>query len=109
MDKLVNKAWNTSTVCNVAGALSWQAGRQPDAAAIHYPTRSWLRRWHYASCSYYQLNELSNSFARGMTQLGIVAGTRTALMLKPTEFLRYFALFKLAPAGPIDLESACRP
>ncbi|HLF31287.1 MAG TPA: fatty acid CoA ligase family protein [Xanthomonadales bacterium] len=110
MNKLVNSAqvnrvWNTVTVCNVAGALSWQAQRQPDAAAIHYPVRSLLRRWHYASCSYYQLNELSNRYARGMAQYGIVAGTRTALMLKPgLEFFAvFFALFK-AGAVPVLID-----
>ncbi|MGH6630195.1 MAG: hypothetical protein ACREB3_10730, partial [Burkholderiales bacterium] len=68
MDKLVNSTWNTGTVCNIAGALSWQARRQPDATAIYYPTRSLLRRWRYSACSYYQLDELSNSYARGLTQ-----------------------------------------
>jgi acyl-coenzyme A synthetase/AMP-(fatty) acid ligase len=64
-----------------------------------------LRRWHYVSCSYRQLNELSNRYARGMAQLGIVAGMRTALMLKPgLEFVAvFFALFK-AGAIPVLID-----
>lgn len=95
-------SWNTDKLCNVAGALSWQARRQPDTTAIYYPTRTMLGRWRYSSCSYYQLDELSNSFARGMAQHGIVPGTRTALMLKPgLEFFAvFFALFK-AGAVPV--------
>ena len=102
MDTPLDNRWNTGTVCNVAGALSWQARRQPDATAIYYPSRSFFGRWRYAACSYYQLDELSNGYARGMAQYGIVAGTRTALMLQPgLEFFAvFFALFK-AGAVPV--------
>ena len=105
MDSLVNKPWNTDKICNVAGALSWQASRQPDVTAIHYPVRSWSGRYHYASCSYYRLDELSNSYARGMAEFGIVAGTRTALMLPPglDFFAVFFALFK-AGAVPVLID-----
>jgi olefin beta-lactone synthetase len=100
-----SKPWNTDAVCNVAGALAWQASRQPDATAIYYPTRSLFKGMHYAACSYYQLEELSNAYARGMAQYGIVPGTRTVLMLKPgLEFFAvFFALFK-AGAVPVLID-----
>jgi len=105
MDKQASKPWNTDSVCNIAGALAWQASRQPDVAAIHYPTRSLFKGVHYASCSYYQLDELSNAYARGMAQYGIAPGTRTVLMLKPgLEFIAvFFALFK-AGAVPVLID-----
>ncbi len=105
MDTLVNKPWNTKTVCNVAGALAWQAQRQPDVPAIYYPARSLFKGTHYVARSYYHLNELSNAYARGMTQYGIVAGTRTALMLRPglDFFAVFFALFK-AGAIPVLID-----
>lgn len=91
-----HKPWNTDKVCNVAGALAWQAQRRPDAIAIHYPVRSLFKGVHYAACSYRQLHELSDAYARGMTEYGIVAGTRTALMLRPglDFFAVFFAMFK---------------
>jgi len=110
MDTPVNKPplhnpWNTDKVCNVAGALAWQARRQPDVPAVHYPARGWLKRGRYKACSYYQLNELCNAYARGSTQHGIVAGTRVALMLNPgLDFIAvFFALFK-AGAIPVLID-----
>jgi acyl-CoA synthetase (AMP-forming)/AMP-acid ligase II len=99
------KPWNTDTICNVAGALAWQARRQPDATAIHYPVRSWFGTPGYAACSYRQLEELSNAYARGMARYGIAAGTRTALMLAPglDFFAVFFALFK-AGAVPVLID-----
>jgi len=96
MDIPVTKPWDTEKLCNVAGALSWQARRQPEVAAIHHPVRSLLKGIRYSSCSYRQLNELSNQYAAGLTEFGIVAGTRVALMLKPglDFFAVFFALFK---------------
>jgi len=105
MDMLVNKPWNTDKVCNVAGALAWQAGRQPDATAIHYPSNRLFRKPRYATCNYYQLDELSNIYARGLTEYGIGPGTRTALMLRPglDFFAVFFALFK-AGAVPVLID-----
>jgi len=105
MDIPLTKPWNTDTLCNVAGALAWQARRQPDAAAMHYPARSLIRGAHYKACNYYRLNELSNAYARGMAFCGIVPGTRSALMLRPgIDFLAvFFALFK-AGAIPVLID-----
>ena len=29
--------WNTDKLCNIAGALAWQAARQPEAIAVRFP------------------------------------------------------------------------
>jgi acyl-CoA synthetase (AMP-forming)/AMP-acid ligase II len=90
---------------NVATALSWQARRQPNAVAIHYPRKGSFGRVEYADCSYLELDELSNCYARGLAEYGIAPGTRTALMLTPgLEFLAmFFALFK-AGAVPVLID-----
>ena len=87
---------------NVASALSLQARRQPGVAAIHYPKRSAFGKHRYASCTYRELNDLSDCYARGLHQYGIGPGTRTALMLTPglNFFAVFFALFK-AGAVPV--------
>jgi len=96
MDMPVNKAWETGSLGNVAGALGWQASEQPNATAIHYPEGGLFKRMKYASCTYQDLNELSDLYARGMREYGIEPGTRTALMLTPglDFFAMFFAMFK---------------
>ena len=96
MDMPVDKSWNTDVFNNVAAALSRQAEQQPNASAIHYPAGTPLGRVKYTSCSYYDLNELSDCYARGLREYGIEAGTRTALMLTPglDFFAMFFAMFK---------------
>ena len=81
---------------NVASALSRQAEQQPNATAIHYPAGTPFRRGKYKSCSYLELNELSDCYARGLREYGIEAGTRAALMVTPgLDFLAmFFAMFK---------------
>ena len=91
MDMPVDRSWNTDEHNNVAAALSRQAEQQPHAIAIHYPSGNALKRGKYTSCSYLELNDLSNCYARGLLEYGIEAGTRTALMLTPG--LDFFALF----------------
>jgi acyl-CoA synthetase (AMP-forming)/AMP-acid ligase II len=105
MDMPVETAWNRDDVANVATALSWQARRQPNATAIHHPQGGAFRKTDYASCTYQELDELSNSYARGLAAYGIVAGTRTALMLTPglDFFAVFFALFK-AGAVPVLID-----
>jgi acyl-CoA synthetase (AMP-forming)/AMP-acid ligase II len=94
--------WNRPDYCNVAAALSWQAARQGDAPAIHYPTGLSGGRVQYASCSYYELDTLSDTYARGLHEYGIGRGMRTALMVPPglSFFALFFALFK-AGAVPV--------
>ncbi|MBT8046931.1 MAG: AMP-binding protein [Xanthomonadales bacterium] len=105
MDMPVEKAWNTEELSNVASALSLQARRQPNAVAIHYPKSGAFRKQHYASCTYQELNELSDCYARGLHEYGITPGTRTALMLTPglDFFAMFFALFK-AGAVPVLID-----
>jgi acyl-CoA synthetase (AMP-forming)/AMP-acid ligase II len=96
MDMPVDRPWKTDQLNNVAAALSRQAEQQPNATAIHYPARGPFKRVKYASCSYFELNELSDCYARGLREYGIEAGTRTALMLTPglDFFAMFFAMFK---------------
>ncbi len=105
MDMPVEKTWNTDEFSNVAGALTWQARRQPNAIAIHYPKSSTFKKDHYESCTYRELNELSDCYARGLHQYGITPGTLTALMLTPglDFFAVFFALFK-AGAVPVLID-----
>ncbi|MBT8051452.1 MAG: AMP-binding protein [Xanthomonadales bacterium] len=97
--------WNTDEGPNVAGALSWQARRQPNATAIHYPSGGTFGKEKYLECSYQELDELSNTYARGLKAYGIGPGTRTALMLTPglDFFAVFFALFK-AGAVPVLID-----
>jgi len=105
MDMAVETRWNTDDSANVASALSWQARRQPNVTAIHYPQGGAFRKSDYASCTYQELDELSNAYARGLEAYGIAPGTRTALMLTPgLEFFAvFFALFK-AGAIPVLID-----
>ena len=97
--------WNRPDHCNVAGALSWQASRQADAPAIHYPTGISGGRVQYRSASYFELDDLSDRYARGLREYGIERGTRTALMVPPglPFFALFFALFK-AGAVPVLID-----
>ena len=105
MDMPVESNWKWDEASNVATALSWQARRQPNATAIHYPQSGSFRKGGYTSCSYQELDELSNSYARGLAAYGIEPGTRTALMLTPglDFFAVFFALFK-AGAVPVLID-----
>jgi acyl-CoA synthetase (AMP-forming)/AMP-acid ligase II len=105
MDMPVEKTWNTDEFSNVASALNWQARRQPQVTAIHYPKGGVLKKRRYQSCTYRELNELSDRYARGLHRYGIGPGTRTALMLTPglDFFAMFFALFK-AGAVPVLID-----
>ena len=96
MDMSVDNTWNTEKFSNVAGALSWQAERQPVETAIHYPQGKSFKNPKYTSCSYQELNTLSNSYARGLLEFGIEPGTRAAMMLTPglDFFAMFFAMFR---------------
>ena len=105
MDMPVEKTWNTDEFTNVASALNWQAQRQPGVTAIYYPKSGALKKSRYESCTYQELNELSETYARGLLEYGIGPGTRTALMLTPglDFFAMFFALFK-AGAVPVLID-----
>lgn len=105
MDKPLSKSWDSDSLCNVAGALAEQASLQPDLVAVRYPDKRPFRSGRYRACTYYQLEHLSNSYARGLQAYGIGPGVRTALMLRPgLEFIAvFFALFK-AGAVPVLID-----
>jgi len=101
----MNPDWNNPELCNVAGGLAWQAGHRGSATAIHYPTGLSKGQINYSACSYNDLEELSNTYARGLHEYGISRGTRTALMVPPglDFFALFFALFK-AGAVPVLID-----
>jgi acyl-CoA synthetase (AMP-forming)/AMP-acid ligase II len=101
----VENTWNKEEFNNVASALSWQAARQPGVTAIYYPRSSSFSKNNYDSCTYQELNQLSDTYARGLQAYGIGPGVRTALMLTPglDFFAMFFALFK-AGAVPVLID-----
>jgi acyl-CoA synthetase (AMP-forming)/AMP-acid ligase II len=105
MDMPVDRTWDTESSSNVAAALSWQAERQPNAIAIHYPGSKNFKIAKYKSCTYQELDQLSNCYARGLQEYGIEPGTRTALMLTPglDFFAMFFAMFR-AGAVPVLID-----
>ncbi len=105
MDKPLSKSWDSDSLCNVAGALAEQARLHPDLVAVRYPHQRIFRKGQYRACTYYQLEHLSNTYARGLQAYGIGPGVRTALMLRPgLEFIAvFFALFK-AGAVPVLID-----
>ena len=66
MDMPVEESRNREPFSNVASALTWQARRQPNRTAIHYPARTALGKKQYRSFSYEELNTLSDCYARGL-------------------------------------------
>ena len=76
MDSPVTKPWNTAKFCNIAGALRWQAERQPGTIAVHHPGKRNIGPGKSSSYSYLELNELTVAYARGMEELGISRGDR---------------------------------
>ncbi|HET6566285.1 MAG TPA: fatty acid CoA ligase family protein [Xanthomonadales bacterium] len=105
MDKPLSKSWDCESLCNVAGALAEQSKLQPDVIAVRYPDERPFRKGKYRTCSYYQLDHLSNRYAHGLQAYGIGPGVRTVLMVSPgLEFIAmFFALFK-AGAIPVLID-----
>ncbi|HJR74326.1 MAG TPA: fatty acid CoA ligase family protein [Luteimonas sp.] len=85
--------------CNIAAALPRLARERPDQVAMRCPGRG--GRYDVA-LTYAQLDARSDAIAAGLAKRGIVRGTRTVLMVRPTPefFLLMFALFK-AGAVPV--------
>lgn len=88
-----------TTACNIAASLPRLARERPDQIAMRCPGRD--GRYDIA-LSYAQLDARSDAIAAGLAKRGIVRGTRTVLMVRPTPefFLLMFALFK-AGAVPV--------
>ncbi len=85
--------------CNIAAALPRLAAEAPSRVAMRCPGP----RGDYAvSLTYGELDARSDAIAAGLARRGIVRGTRTVLMVRPTPefFLLMFALFK-AGAVPV--------
>lgn len=88
-----------SEPCNIAAALPRLARERPDQVAMRCPGRG--GRYDIA-LTYAQLDARSDAIAAGLAMRGVVRGTRTVLMVRPTPefFLLMFALFK-AGAVPV--------
>ncbi|MFC0676262.1 olefin beta-lactone synthetase [Lysobacter korlensis] len=90
--------------CNIAAALPRLAREAPDRIAMRCPGRRGLRGFarYDLTLTYAQLDQRSDAIAAGLAKRGIVRGTRTVVMVRPTPefFLLMFALFK-AGAVPV--------
>jgi acyl-CoA synthetase (AMP-forming)/AMP-acid ligase II len=88
-----------SAIVNVASHLSAMAAREPDRSAVCIRDiyfRPWIHN-EGDELSFGQLDTISGQIARGLSEIGIVRGVRTALMVPPSFefFLLTFALFKV--------------
>lgn len=85
--------------CNIAAKLPHLARERPDQVAMRCPGRGGA---YAIALTYAQLDARSDAIAAGLAKRGIVRGTRTVLMVRPTPefFLLMFALFK-AGAVPV--------
>lgn len=93
-----------NTPCNIASTLPGLAARFPDRIAMRCPgTRGpdGMARFDTA-LTYRELDARSDAIAAGLARRGIVRGTRTVVMVRPSPefFLLMFALFK-AGAVPV--------
>ncbi len=88
---------------NIAAALTEMAARQPYTPAIMVPHgRDELGNVAYTHYTYRQLDQQSDFIARGLEQIGIGRGVKTALMVKPS--LEFFALtFAIFKAGAVPI------
>ena len=80
--------------CNIAAALPRLADEHPAQVAMRCPGP---RGRYDIALTYAQLDARSDAIAAGLARRGIVRGTRTVVMVRPTPefFLLMFALFKL--------------
>jgi len=90
--------------CNIAASLPRLAAASPDRIAMRCPgTRGPDGAARYdVTLSYRQLDRRSDAIAAGLAKRGVVRGTRTVVMVRPSPefFLLMFALFK-AGAVPV--------
>ena len=89
----------TTTPCNIAASLPRLARERPDQVAMRCPGRDGA---YAIALTYAELDARSDAIAAGLAGRGIVRGTRTVLMVRPTPefFLLMFALLK-AGAVPV--------
>lgn len=83
-----------SVPCNIAASLPRLARERPEQIAMRCPGRN--GRYDIA-ISYAELDARSDAIAAGLARHGVVRGTRTVAMVRPTPefFLLMFALFKI--------------
>ncbi|MGO4259824.1 olefin beta-lactone synthetase [Lysobacter sp. TAB13] len=93
--------------CNIAAILPTLAAQSPERVAMRCPgTRRADGMASYdVVLTYAQLDARSDAIAAGLAKRGIVRGTRTAVMVRPSPefFLLMFALFK-AGAVPVLID-----
>lgn len=90
-------------IVNVAARLTEMARRQPEAAAVVEPLGygSGGRRV-YRQVSFRELDEDSSRIAQGLREMGVSAGTRLALLVRPgVDFIS--AVFALMKAGAVAI------
>ncbi len=90
--------------CNIAASLPRLAAQAPDRVAMRCPGGrgpGGMARYDLA-LTYRELDARSDAIAAGLARRGIVRGTRTVVMVRPSPefFLLMFALFK-AGAVPV--------
>jgi len=90
-------AEESSGTVNIAARLAVMAERRPDAVAVAEPLgydRQGRRR--YRQMTFRQLSDDSDRIARGLRRLGVLPGTRLALLVRPgVDFVSLvFALYK---------------
>jgi acyl-CoA synthetase (AMP-forming)/AMP-acid ligase II len=88
---------------NVASYLPAMARERPNAPAVLFPKGTDASgNTQYIDWTFRQLDEESNRLARGLEAIGIDAGVRTVLMVKPS--LEFFALtFALFKVGAVPV------
>src|SRR4249919_3121607 len=93
--------------CNIAAALPRIAAERPDQVAMRCPGTRGLDGFarYDVALTYRQLDRRSDAIAAGLAKRGIVRGTRTVVMVRPSPefFLLMFALFK-AGAVPVLID-----
>jgi acyl-CoA synthetase (AMP-forming)/AMP-acid ligase II len=93
--------------CNIAAALPRIAAERPDQIAMRCPGKRGLDGFarYDVALTYRQLDQRSDAIAAGLGKRGIVRGTRTVVMVRPSPefFLLMFALFK-AGAVPVLID-----
>src|SRR5690554_541622 len=90
--------------CNIAAVLPGLAADAPERIAMRCPGRRGRDGFarYDLTLTYGELDRRSDAIAAGLAKLGIVRGTRTVVMVRPSPafFLLMFALFK-AGAVPV--------
>ena len=116
MDSVVTKPWHSANFCNLAGALRWQAERQPGTTAVHHADFRYYGPQRYTSYNYLELNELTDAYARGLAEHGFRSDDRVVLMAEPDfpSLALFYALLKVGaipvlvdPGQPVKTIGHC--